>query len=207
MNTYYQQAHFFQSSSAMVNLPAEKHYEVAFAGRSNAGKSSTLNTVCQQRSLARTSKTPGRTQLINFFALPAECYLVDLPGYGYAKVPDKVKLKWQRFIEEYLSQRKVLQGVVLVMDIRHPLKEFDELMLEWAVLNHLPVHILLNKSDKVKRGVASSTLLQVRKRLQYLALPLSVQTFSALKREGVSDLWQVLDGWFDRESSEVKNKR
>ena len=207
MNTYYQQASFFQSSSQMSNLPTEKHYEIAFAGRSNAGKSSTLNTVCQQRSLARTSKTPGRTQLINFFALPQECYLVDLPGYGYAKVPDKVKLKWQRFIEMYLAQRKVLKGVVLVMDIRHPLKEFDRLMLEWAVSSDLPVHVLLNKSDKVKRGVASSTLLQVKKQLQHLDLSLSVQTFSALKRDGVSELWKILDGWLEMESCEIKEKK
>ena len=203
MNTYYQQAHFFQSSSKMSNLPAEKSYEIAFAGRSNAGKSSTLNTVCQQRSLARTSKTPGRTQLINFFALPDECYLVDLPGYGYAKVPDKVKFKWQRFIEEYLSHREMLTGIVLVMDIRHPLKDFDQLMLEWAVLNQLPVHIVLNKADKVKRGVASKTLLQVKKQLKPLALPISVQIFSAMKRDGVSRLWSVLDEWLHRESSEI----
>lgn len=204
MNTYYQQAHFFQSSSKMSNLPAEKSYEIAFAGRSNAGKSSTLNTVCQQKSLARTSKTPGRTQLINFFAVPDECYLVDLPGYGYAKVPDKVKFKWQRFIEEYLSHREMLTGIVLVMDIRHPLKDFDHLMLEWAVLNQLPVHIVLNKADKVKRGMASKTLLQVKKQLKPLALPISVQIFSAMKRDGVSTLWSVLDGWLHRESSEIK---
>lgn len=200
MNSYYQQASFFQSASKMSNLPTEQGYEIAFAGRSNAGKSSTLNTICQQRSLARTSKTPGRTQLINFFALPDGCYLVDLPGYGYAKVPDKVKFQWQRFIEQYLSHREVLKGVVLVMDIRHPLQKFDRLMLEWAVLNHLPIHILLNKADKVKRGAASRTLLQVKKQLQPLALPVSVQIFSALKKQGVSELWQVLDQWFDRES-------
>lgn len=204
MNTYYQQAHFFQSSSKMSNLPLEKGDEVAFAGRSNAGKSSTLNTVCQQKSLARTSKTPGRTQLINFFALSDTCYLVDLPGYGYAKVPDKVKFQWQRFIEEYLSHRKVLKGIVLVMDIRHPLKDFDRLMLEWAVLHHLPVHVVLNKADKVKKGIASRTLLQVKKELKPLALPISIQIFSALKKQGVSELWQVLDQWLDKESSEIK---
>lgn len=203
MNSYYQQACFFQSASKMSNLPIEKGYEIAFAGRSNAGKSSTLNATCQQKSLARTSKTPGRTQLINFFALSDANYLVDLPGYGYAKVPDKVKFQWQKFIEQYLSHREVLKGVVLVMDIRHPLQPFDRLMLEWAVLNHLPLHILLNKADKVKRGVASRTLLQVKQQLQPLVsptLPLSVQTFSALKKQGVNELWQVLDGWFDRES-------
>ena len=195
MHSYYQQARFFQSSSNLQNLPPEKGAEVAFAGRSNAGKSSTLNVVSQQKSLARTSKTPGRTQLINFFALPEDRYLVDLPGYGYAKVPNKVKFQWQRFIEAYLTERKTLKGVVLVMDIRHPLKEFDQLMLEWADEEGLPVHVVLNKSDKLKRGAAKSSLLTVQKKLQYLKSPLTIQAFSALKKEGVEELWNVLDGW------------
>ena len=195
MNKNYHQAKFFQSASGINSLPPELGFEVAFAGRSNSGKSSSLNKVCQQRSLARTSKTPGRTQLINFFSLPEGRYLVDLPGYGYAKVPEKVKHKWQRFIESYLDTRWTLQGVILVMDIRHPMKDYDRMMLRWAADRQLSVHVLLNKSDKLKRGMTSRALLAVKKELKQYSMPVSVQTFSALKGEGLQELWCVLDNW------------
>ncbi len=195
MNKNYHQAKFFQSASGINSLPPELGFEVAFAGRSNSGKSSSLNKVCQQRSLARTSKTPGRTQLINFFSLPEGRYLVDLPGYGYAKVPEKVKHKWQRFIESYLDTRWTLQGVILVMDIRHPMKDYDRMMLRWAADRQLSVHVLLNKSDKLKRGMTSRALLAVKKELKQYSMPVSVQTFSALKGEGLQELWRVLDNW------------
>jgi len=195
VNKNYHQAKFFQSASGINSLPPELGFEVAFAGRSNSGKSSSLNKVCQQRSLARTSKTPGRTQLINFFSLPEGRYLVDLPGYGYAKVPEKVKHKWQRFIESYLDTRWTLQGVILVMDIRHPMKDYDRMMLRWAADRQLSVHVLLNKSDKLKRGMTSRALLAVKKELKQYSMPVSVQTFSALKGEGLQELWRVLDNW------------
>lgn len=191
----YQQAKFTQSASSIKSLPAELGFEVAFAGRSNSGKSSSLNKVCQQKSLARTSKTPGRTQLINFFALPEGRYLVDLPGYGYAKVPEKVKLQWQQFIEDYLHQRWTLKGIVLVMDIRHPLKDYDRMMLGWAGHKGIPVHVLLNKSDKLKRSQINNALFKVKKALKQSKTPVSVQTFSALSGDGLEKLWQVLDSW------------
>lgn len=196
MNHYFQQASFLQSATTSKTLPVESGPEIAFAGRSNAGKSSVLNRVCSQKSLARTSKTPGRTQLINFFALPDDKYLVDLPGYGYAKVPEAVKLEWGRFIESYLVHRATLQGLVLVMDIRHPLTEYDQVMLRWAHSRDLPVHVLLNKSDKLKRGAAKNTLLKVRKELAELE-SVSVQTFSALNKEGLDECWQLLEYWFN----------
>ena len=132
MNAYFQQATFIQSATTGKTLPSETGAEIAFAGRSNSGKSSTINRVCSQKSLARTSKTPGRTQLINFFALNDGAQLVDLPGYGYAKVPEAVKLKWQTFIEAYLVKRTTLKGLILVMDVRRPLTAFDESLLDWA---------------------------------------------------------------------------
>jgi GTP-binding protein len=195
VNKNYHQAKFIQSASGPNSLPAELGFEVAFAGRSNSGKSSSLNKVCQQRSLARTSKTPGRTQLINFFAIPEGRYLVDLPGYGYAKVPDKIKRQWQQFIETYLNTRWTLKGLILVMDIRHPLKDYDRTMLGWAVEKQLAVHVLLNKSDKLKRGQVSTELLKVKKEIKQYDVPISVQTFSATKGDGIEELWKRLDDW------------
>ncbi len=207
MNKNYHQAKFELSASSPSSLPPELGFEVAFAGRSNSGKSSSLNRVCQQKSLARTSKTPGRTQLINFFSIPDGRYLVDLPGYGYAKVPDKVKRQWKHFIETYLDTRWTLKGLVLVMDIRHPLKEYDKTMLGWAAQKKLPTHVLLNKSDKLKRGQISSTLLKVKKELEKYhtsdAATLTVQAFSASKGEGIDALWSLLDSWLYEEQNEV----
>ncbi|MEN9422853.1 MAG: hypothetical protein RL122_236 [Pseudomonadota bacterium] len=199
MNHYYQQASFLQSATTRNTMPAESGLEIAFAGRSNAGKSSVINRVCSQKSLARTSKTPGRTQLINFFQLQDANFLVDLPGYGYAKVPEAVKLEWQKFIESYLTQRNTLRGMVLVMDIRHPMTDYDQAMLRWANNRQLPVHVLLNKSDKLTRGAGMNVLLQVRKMLADGGIA-SVQTFSALKKQGLDECWSVLDKWLGKDT-------
>ncbi len=194
---HYNTARFMISAPTLALCPADQGLEVAFAGRSNAGKSSAINTLTQQKALARTSKTPGRTQLINFFAFGDDesRRLVDLPGYGFAKVPEKVKLEWQRHLAEYLQRRASLQGLVLVMDVRHPLSEFDEMMLGWADDKDMAVHILLTKADKLKPGAAKSSLLQVRKRLQEWEDLVSVQLFSALKRQGVEEAQARLDDW------------
>ena len=154
--------------------------EVAFAGRSNVGKSSAINRLTSQRTLARTSKTPGRTQLLNFFQLDEERRLVDLPGYGYAKVAKSTRNEWQQHLDHYLSERQALVGLVLMMDIRHPLKDFDLLMLEWSAQANMPIHILMTKADKLKFGAAKSTLLQVKKQLKDHPAPLSLQLFSCL---------------------------
>lgn len=197
MNYYFQQAIFQQSASSRKTLPEESGLEVAFAGRSNAGKSSVINALCSQKALARTSKTPGRTQLINFFHLPDNNALVDLPGYGYAKVPEAMKLEWQKFIESYLLSRQTLRGLIVVMDIRHPLTSHDQTLLQWAYSRQLPVHILLNKADKLTRGAASNVMLQVRKEMSLID-NVTVQTFSATQKQGLEQCWQLLEGWLNR---------
>ena len=199
MSSFYRQARFLQSASTINTLPPELGFEVAIAGRSNAGKSSTLNRLCQQKSLARTSKTPGRTQLINFFSLPEGKFLVDLPGYGYAKVPEKVKREWQQFIESYLTNRFPLCGLVIVMDIRRPMLEYDLEMLAWTNTRDLPLHIVLNKSDKLKHGQAKTMLLKTQKELKNINPNYTVQIFSALKGVGVKDLENKLDSWLNIE--------
>ena len=168
---------------------------MAFAGRSNAGKSSAINALTGNHKLARTSKTPGRTQLLNFFAIDADHRLVDLPGYGFAKVPLAVKEAWQRHLENYLSKRECLRGLVLLMDIRHPLQPFDKLLLTWAQHSVMPVHILLTKADKLNFSNAKSTLLQVRKQLDDGEGRVSVQLFSAPESTGLDELQAKLDTW------------
>jgi len=179
----------------MAECPDEPGVEVAFAGRSNAGKSSAINTLTGQKRLARTSKTPGRTQLINFFTLTDGQYLVDLPGYGYAKVSQTVKNEWQRHLQGYLEQRQQLQALVLVMDVRHPLQDFDRAMLGFAEAAKLPVHILLTKADKLSRGAAGNALLAVRKETSRSHSPVTVQLFSSLNNQGVDELASQLDTW------------
>lgn len=193
----FNRAVFIQSAPSIRQCPPETGAEVAFAGRSNAGKSSAINTLTNNNKLARTSKTPGRTQLINFFALNDSQRLVDLPGYGYAKVPKAMKDEWERNLSEYLQKRHCLKGLVVVMDIRHPMQEFDTMMINWAIEVEMPVHILLTKSDKLKKGPAQSTLLKVRKSMQDAGVDdlVTVQTFSALKRAGVDQLQQKLNQW------------
>ena len=150
----YRATSFLVSAARFDQCPPATGREVAFAGRSNAGKSSALNTLTGSSKLARTSKTPGRTQLINFFDINGEHKLVDLPGYGYAKVPEAMKLEWQKHLGAYLEQRENLVGVVLLVDIRHPMKEFDEHMIQWAISANMPLHILLTKADKLNFGAA-----------------------------------------------------
>lgn len=191
----FRKAAFLQSASAIENAPADFGSEVAFAGRSNSGKSSAINTLTHQGKLARTSRTPGRTQLINFFSLSEHQRLVDLPGYGFAKVPLAVKKKWNQQLERYLQYRESLRGLVMLMDIRHPLTEPDRQMLGWAVTASMPVHILLTKADKLKRGPAQSTLLSVREELSTQSDLISVQLFSSLKRQGVDTLGRQLNNW------------
>ena len=176
----YSQAKFLKSAPRAALLPDDTGYEVAFAGRSNAGKSSALNCLTGIRQLARTSKTPGRTQLINVFTLADETRrLIDLPGYGYAKVALKVKLDWQKNLAQYLDVRKSLKGLVLLMDVRHPLKELDQSMVDWALARQLPVHILLTKADKLSRGQVQNTLLQVRRHYELMKDLITVQAFSS----------------------------
>lgn len=192
----YSQAKFLKSAAHVAQLPTDSGYEVAFAGRSNAGKSSALNSLTGIRQLARTSKTPGRTQLLNVFTLQDEMHrLIDLPGYGYAQVPQAVKAAWQASLSHYLETRQSLQGLILLMDIRHPLKELDQMMLNWAIERELPVHILLTKADKLSRSQAQSTMLQVRKSYELMEDFITVQTFSALKKQGIEDLIIKLNQW------------
>lgn len=193
----YHTASFIISAPTLALCPDDTGAEVAFAGRSNAGKSSAINALTQQTALARTSRTPGRTQLINFFSVMNDeaRRLVDLPGYGYAKVPESVKLEWQKHLAEYLRNRFSLRGLVLLMDVRHPLTEFDQMMLNYADQREMPVHILLTKSDKLKKGPANAELQKVRSRLKEWEDLVSVQLFSSLKRDGVDTLSQKLDQW------------
>jgi GTP-binding protein len=195
-NPDYKKARFLLSVASLPQLPPDEGIEVAIVGRSNAGKSSVLNQLTQNKGLARVSKTPGRTQHINLFALDDNRRLADLPGYGYAKVPPSVKKKWQALLDDYLRSRDCLRGLILVMDIRHPLKEFDQLMLGWSSQCDLPVHILLNKCDKLSQSAASKTLREVKEALKPFANEVSVQMFSALKGKGVKELREQMDRWF-----------
>lgn len=181
-------------------LPSDGGAEVAFAGRSNAGKSSALNALCQQNALARVSKTPGRTQQLVFFELPPHTgtYLVDLPGYGYAKVPKDLQAHWQAFLGDYFRSREALKGLVVVMDIRHPLKDYDRQIIGYAIENNLPVRAVLTKADKLGRGAAGNVLLAVRKDLAATyADSVSVQIFSAESKTGVEELRNVVAGWLE----------
>ncbi len=191
----YSDAAFLTSASKLKQCPEDSGWEVAFAGRSNAGKSSAINCLTSNKKLARTSKTPGRTQLINFFALSDQQRLVDLPGYGFAKVPVAVKLEWQKQMEIYLSERQSLRGLIQLMDVRRPLQEFDKLMLDWAHQAQMPVHILLTKADKLKKGPAKSCLLKVRRETAHYGDTISIQLFSSLKGTGLGELKVVLNQW------------
>ncbi len=189
-------ATYVLNAHELKQLPADQGIEVAIAGRSNAGKSSAINVLTDQKSLARTSKTPGRTQQIVIFELDENRRIADLPGYGYAKVPLKLKEHWRKVMVRYFQTRKCLRGVVLVMDIRHPMREFDQQMLNWCESAGTPCHILLTKADKLKRGPAQSTLLKVRRDLPAIA---SVQVFSSSKKEGLGELVDKLSEWYEYE--------
>lgn len=190
-------AQFLLSAPSIKQCPEDTGKEVAFAGRSNAGKSSALNTLTNNKKLARTSKTPGRTQLLNFFSLTEDCRLVDLPGYGFAKVPKAMKQAWDRNLAGYLQERKSLQGLVMLMDIRHPLQQYDWQMIRWASKSGMPIHLLLTKADKLKKGPAKSILLQVKRDLadEGFIENISIQTFSSLKKEGINELNEQLQDW------------
>jgi len=179
-------------------LPPDTGREVAFAGRSNAGKSTALNALCNQKGLAKTSKTPGRTQQLVYFEVAANKHLVDLPGYGYAKVPMDLRAHWQKFINEYFETRQALAGLVVVMDIRHPLREYDLQMLDFAKSRSLPAHCLLTKADKLGRGAQGNTLQAVRKQLGDIA---SVQVFSGDSRLGIDEARAVVAGWLELQPS------
>jgi GTP-binding protein len=191
MNPFYQGARFLIAATRIEQAPEDRGREVVFAGRSNAGKSSAINALCHQNGLARTSKTPGRTQQLIFFALDDERRLVDLPGYGYARVSETIKLEWQAHMADYLERRRSLAGLVIVMDIRHPLADYDRQMLAWSRRTGRPVLLLLTKSDKLKRGPAQSTRLAVARE----APDARVETFSAMARTGVETVQSILDEW------------
>jgi GTP-binding protein len=196
MNPVYTQAKFINSSPRLKDTPPDQGLEVAFAGRSNAGKSSAINTLTRQHGLARISKTPGRTQMLNFFEINEHQRFVDLPGYGYAKVPLAVKKQWHELMETYLTSRKSLCAIVLVMDVRHPLTEFDWQMVEWCEHTGLPLHVLLTKADKLNYGAAKNTLLQIQNELKEANFPLTIQLFSSLKKTGIDEVHKALDHLF-----------
>ena len=193
----FRHATFLLSAPEPKHLPPDEGAEIAFAGRSNAGKSSALNVLCDQVGLARTSKTPGRTQSLVVFQIDEKRRLIDLPGYGYAKVPEAVRAQWRGSIDRYLRERQSLRGAVLIMDSRHPMKEFDQLMLGYCRDVSLPCHILLTKSDKLSRGDAARTLQQLRKDLVAAGFDATAQLFSALQKTGVDEARQKLTSLLD----------
>lgn len=190
---------FLMSAPSIKQSPTDEGKEVAFAGRSNAGKSSVINTLTDNKKLARTSKTPGRTQLLNFFSLSEDRRLVDLPGYGFAKVPIIVKRNWDRNLAGYLQERQSLVGVVILMDIRHPLQKYDWQIIRWASESKMPIHLLLTKSDKLKRGAINNVLLSVEEELtkEKLSASFTIQAFSSIKKFGLDELKQKLTIWFN----------
>jgi len=196
MSNPFARARYALSAHNFRQLPPDAGAEVAFAGRSNAGKSSALNALTQQNALARVSKTPGRTQQLVFFEVAPLKHLVDLPGYGYAKVPQDLQAHWQQFLDGYFSTREALQGLVVIMDIRHPLKDYDRQMLGFAVNRGIPAHAVLTKADKLGRGAGGNTLQAVRMELSRMwGDSVSVQTFSAESKQGVDELRAVTSRW------------
>ena len=192
----YHKTHFLTSAPNIRAIPEDTGIEIAFAGRSNAGKSTALNALTNQKSLARTSKTPGRTQLINLFEVEPNCKLVDLPGYGYAAVPEKMKIEWQKSLGEYLQKRECLGGLVVLMDIRHPLKDLDQQMIEWAVSADLPVMLLLTKADKLSQNARSKQVKIVREAILPFQGDIQVEALSAQNKIGIDKLATKLDSWF-----------
>jgi GTP-binding protein len=195
INPLFQRAAFLSAAQELASTPDDSGYEVAFAGRSNAGKSSAINALCHQRGLARTSKTPGRTQQLIFFRLDDERRLVDLPGYGFAKVSLAIKQRWQQLMERYLERRSSLKGLVVVMDIRHPLTEIDQRMIDWGMAAELPLILLLTKADKLKQGAVARSLAEVRKALAAASVPVEVIAFSAVSKRGVEQTQARVSDW------------
>ena len=192
----FSRAAFFTTVNHLQDLPLHGGLEVAFAGRSNAGKSSAINTLANHVRLAYTSKTPGRTQHLNYFDLGDHRFLVDLPGYGYAKVPPEVRAHWEGLLSEYLQTRGALCGLIIIMDARHPLTELDEQMLGWFTITGKPVHILLTKADKLSRQQATITLNRVKLHLAEHYPHCSVQLFSSLKKIGMDEAEAMIASWF-----------
>ena len=192
----FHQARFFTTANELHQLPEGARVEIAFAGRSNAGKSSAINTLCNQKRLAYTSKTPGRTQHLNYFSFGLDSYLVDLPGYGYAKVPERIRRHWEEFLAVYLAQRDALRGMVLIMDARHPLTDLDKRMLDWFTPTGKPVHVLLSKADKLTRNEQAKTLKTVKDGLKDQPLS-TVSLFSSLKRTGTDEVEKVIATWLN----------
>ena len=199
MSNPLEKARYLGSAHTPAQLPPDGGHEVAFAGRSNAGKSSALNALTRQNALARVSKTPGRTQQLVYFEVAPQRFLVDLPGYGYAKVPMEMKAHWQGFLDRYFRQREALRGLVVVMDIRHPLKDYDRQMLEYAVARGLPAHALLTKADKLGRGQQAQALAAVRRELAsaFGEGNVGVQAFSSENKQGVDEARAVVTGWLE----------
>lgn len=191
----YAQAAFVGSFPRLAQLPPDHGREVAFAGRSNAGKSSALNAITGRRNLARTSATPGRTQLLNVFDLGGDRRLVDLPGYGYAKAPESARRNWERLVAAYLTERRALAGIVLVLDVRRGLTTLDWRLLELLAPTGVPPHVLLTKTDKLKRGQAQRALAGVHDELETEGVEATLQLFSATSAQGVDDVHSVLDTW------------
>ncbi|UDG80046.1 ribosome biogenesis GTP-binding protein YihA/YsxC [Candidatus Steffania adelgidicola] len=192
----YHITHFMKSAATIQDLSVDNGIEIAFVGRSNSGKSSAINILTNQKNLARTSKIPGRTQLINLFEVEQGIRLVDLPGYGYAAVPENVKRNWQQAISEYLQKRDSLKGLVIFMDIRHPMKELDRKIVAWAANVNIPILVLLTKADKLSPEKCKAQLKLVRKVVLEFIGDVQIATFSAVKKQGVDTLWQKLDVWF-----------
>ncbi len=185
---------FLTSAAELHQLPADNGLEIAFAGRSNAGKSTALNTLARQRQLARASRTPGRTQLINLFTLREGVRLVDLPGYGFAQVPEEIKLRWQKTLGDYLNSRQCLKGLVVLCDIRHPLKDLDRNLLSWANQRQLQVLLLLTKADKLSRGAVAATVQQVQRAPEVTSGQVTVAPFSSLAKQGIEALEGFIQG-------------
>ena len=186
---------YLKSATKLSEMPKDSGNEIAFIGRSNAGKSSSINTITGIKGLARTSQTPGRTQMINIFELDECSRLIDLPGYGYAKVPKVVRERWEASIDQYLQQRNCLRGLVLIMDIRHPLKEIDVQVIDWATKCDLPVHILLSKADKLTNNEQRKAIDFVDSHLGGFKDLVSIQTFSSLKKTGIEDARSQIEAW------------
>lgn len=193
----FSKAKFYTTVNHLRDLPAHGGREVAFVGRSNAGKSSAINTLANHTRLAFTSKTPGRTQHINYFELGGGRFLVDLPGYGYAKVPPESKKHWEALLSQYLLTRESLVGLVIIMDARHPFTDLDEAMLDWFAPTGKPVHILLTKSDKLSRQQATQTLNRVKSHITEYFPQCSVQLFSSLKKQGTEEAEAVIASWLE----------
>jgi GTP-binding protein len=196
MSSHYQKAYFLLSVAEVKQLPPDQGIEIAMVGRSNAGKSSVLNRITHSKNLARVSKTPGRTLMLNIFVLDEKRRLADLPGYGYAKVPLAAKKKWQKLVDTYIRTRESLKGLILVMDIRHPFKELDRQLLEFCDERDLPVHILLNKADKLSKGTVAKLLPDIKDILAAYQNTITFQVFSALKGTGIKELHALLDEWY-----------